>query len=140
MISHSTETSEFHQLGHSMPYTIIKLPNSKVLHLKGVPKHAVSLIASHKLMDWGNLEQFIRSTTIPLQESKKTTCMLCNSYIVTCLGLELGKTSLIAKIPIQNPNILLQSLNPPKSNDPTHKSNGQKRLGTKFYHRSHKEM
>lgn len=74
-----------------MPYTIIKLPNSKVLHLKGVPKHAVSLIASHKLMDWGNLEQFIRSTAILLHESMKTTCLLCNSYIATFLGLELGK-------------------------------------------------
>lgn len=65
--------------------------------------------------------------------------MLFNSYIVTCLGFQLGKNTLIAKSPSHNPSYQLKSHNPPRSKDPTSKSEGEKGLGLEFFIRFKKE-
>lgn len=63
--------------------------------------------------------------------------MLFNSYIVTCLGFQLGKNTLIAKSPSHNPSYQLKSHNPPRF--PTSKSEGEKGLGLEFFIRFKKE-
>ena len=61
--------------------------------------------------------------------------MLFNSYISTCLDLNLGENTSIAMIPSQNSYKQLKSPNPPRSRDPTRKSKGEKGLRNEFYSR-----